>query len=75
MAGTRNQVALELGERPDGMEDELPGERARVDALGQGGETDTTSLSLLGNPNQIDETAPEAVEPPHDQGIPLAQGL
>jgi len=61
-----NQVALELSERPEHMEHQLPGWGAGVDSFGEGRKGNAALLQVLGQPNEVAEAATQAVEPPDD---------
>jgi len=68
-----DELALELRERAEDVEDELPAGARGVDRLGEEAESD---LSLLEELNEVDEVAEAAAQPielPDDDGVPRAE--
>ena len=70
-----DQVALELGEGGEDMENEPPGRRAGFNLLGQGFEVDLTLFELCDKADEVGQIAPKPVEPPDDEGVSLAEAF
>jgi hypothetical protein len=68
-----DQVAFQLGQGGEHMEDELPAGGGGVDRLLQAPEPDTTVGELTDGVDQVAQRAPEAVELPHHEGVARAQ--
>jgi hypothetical protein len=70
-----DEVAFELSQAREEVEDELAGGRAGIDLLGERDEPDTASFEVVHDAHEIRQRAAEAIETPHHQSIPLAQCL
>ena len=70
-----DQVALELGQRAEHVEDALAAGRGCVGALLQRAEPDARTLEPCNRVDEVLERAPEPVEPPDDQRIAGPQVL
>jgi hypothetical protein len=64
-----DQFALELGQRPEDVEDQLPATRRRVDLLRQALEADPRLCQGIEQLDEIRERAAEAIEPPDDERV------
>ena len=67
-----DQVALELGQRPEDVEDELAARGGGVDLLGQALEADPPLRQRGHHLDQVLEGAAQAIEPPDDEGVALS---
>jgi hypothetical protein len=65
-----NERALELGERPHQVENELAAGCGRVDALRHRSEARASCAELVNDLNQVRQRAPQAVELPDDKDVP-----
>jgi hypothetical protein len=64
-----DQVALELSQRSENMEDEFAAGRGGVDALLHAAEADTPSLYVCDRVDQVPERAAESIKLPHHERI------
>jgi len=67
-----DQVALELRQRSENVEDEPAAGRGRVDRLAEGAKADSASLERGDGVDEMAERAPEAIEAPDDERVSLA---
>ena len=65
-----DEVPLELSERSEDMEDQLPPARTGVQLLLQALEVDATALQVLDGVDEMPKRAAETVQSPHDKGVP-----
>jgi hypothetical protein len=68
-----DEVALELGQRAEHVEDEPAATCRRVDALVQGPEADPAQLKRVHGLDQVSKRTAEPVELPHDDHVALAR--
>lgn len=67
-----DQAPLELGQRREDMEHQTASGRAGFNPFRDALEADPGGFQLAHDLDQFGQRAPEAVEPPHDQDIPLS---
>lgn len=68
-----DQVALELAQRTEHMEDEPSARRGGVDVFSQRAEADAPCFQLADRLNQVRQGAAKPIQPPDDQHIAIAQ--
>src|SRR5262249_24013926 len=68
-----DDVALELGQGGEDVEDQLPTAGRRVDALLEAPEADLPFLELPDGLDEVPEAAAQAVELPDHEGVPLPE--
>ena len=71
MGALADQIALELGQGPEDVEDELAARRGGVDLLGQTLEADPPLRKRGDDLDQVLQRTPQAIEPPDDEGVPF----
>jgi len=64
-----DDVAFELGKRPEDLEDQPPARRRRVDRLLETSEPNAPLLQLADSINKVLQRAAEPIEPPNDKGV------
>jgi hypothetical protein len=66
-------VLLELSERSEDMEDQLPPTGTGVQLFLLAFEVDATALQVLDGVDEMPERAAKTVQSPHDKGVPRTQ--
>ena len=69
MGALPDQVAFELGQRPEDVEDELAAAGGGVDLLLQGLEADAPLLKQGDGVDEVAQGAAKSIQPPDDQGV------
>ena len=67
------QVALELGQRPEQVEHQSAAGRGGVELLTEAAEADPPALQVADDVEQVAQGAPQAVELPDHQGVAGAE--
>jgi hypothetical protein len=70
-----DQVAFELGERGEDMEDETAGRRDGFDLFGKRFEVDLSDFHVGDEAYEIGQVPAEPVQPPHDERVSCAEAL
>jgi hypothetical protein len=75
LSALTDEVALELRQRPEQMEDKATATGRGVDLLLQAAQTNANSLQPLDQSDQILEGPTQPVHPPDNYGVACAQNL
>jgi hypothetical protein len=70
-----DEIALELGERSEDMEDEASGRRNGLDLFGEGFEVDFSLFEFRDEADHVGQVSPQPVQTPDDECVPFAKAL